>query len=157
MPYSCQYQYLMKYSIYTHFNISPISTGVMHLFLPLYIQHLFQHALYSCRDLLEQIRKKRNLCCCVLLCKDRSSCIEQDTTKHVINEYNKLLKCLYMQNAVVPLYPVVCKSSQKVPSTKLQASSMIANTRLRTYQIYQEPYIQVHETCHLGCHDNTYF
>ena len=40
-----------------------------------------------------------------------------------------------MHNAVVPLFPVVyVQTAQPVPSTKVQASSMIANTILMTYE-----------------------
>ena len=56
-----------------------------------------------------------------------------------------------MQNAVVPLFPVLhtCTTAQPVPSTKVQAqaSSMTANTILMTYQ-FTGAYIQVLETCH---------
>ena len=39
-----------------------------------------------------------------------------------------------MQIAVVPLFPVVyVQTAQPVPSTKVQASSMTANTILMTY------------------------
>ena len=39
-----------------------------------------------------------------------------------------------MQNAVVPLFPVVyVQTAQPVPSTEVQASSMTANTILMTY------------------------
>ena len=39
-----------------------------------------------------------------------------------------------MQNAMVPLFPVVyVQTAQPVPSTKVEASSMIANTILMTY------------------------
>ena len=40
-----------------------------------------------------------------------------------------------MQNAAVPLFPVVyVQTAQPVPSTKVQASSMTANTILMTYE-----------------------
>ena len=40
-----------------------------------------------------------------------------------------------MQDAVVPLFPVVyVQTAQPVPSTKVQASSMTANTILMAYE-----------------------
>ena len=40
-----------------------------------------------------------------------------------------------MQNAVVPLFPLsYVQAAQPVPSTKVQASSMTANTILMSYQ-----------------------
>ena len=45
-----------------------------------------------------------------------------------------------MQNVVAPLYPIVCTISTGSPRTKVQASSVTANTILMTYQITEALY-----------------
>ena len=60
-----------------------------------------------------------------------------------------------MQDAVVPLFPALCRSNMAVPSTKVQGS-MTADTELMTTNL-QRAYILVHETCHLEFKNNNYY
>ena len=48
--------------------------------------------------------------------------------------------CIF-DNAVAPLFPVMCTGTQLVPSTKVQTSSVTANTVLMTNQLTGGLYI----------------
>ena len=62
----------------------------------------------------------------------------------------------YMQNAVVPVFPALCTSSTASSSTKVQASSMTANTILVAYQLTAGLYTGLSDMLP-GCDTNNYY